>query len=138
MSISPSGEHGRHIVGCARSSGFRVLSYGQWRVRKAFERRQSLDRPVDPHLQSRRRRRKSTRGAEYRESESARDLARCTGVGALGVLSSMGCPPPSPIRCRPTDPVTSRRRRGVSAVCSVMKPSMIVRRFVLVSDLGEL
>ena len=48
----------------------------------------AVRRPPGPPLRSKhgRRRRKSTRSAADRESESARDLARCTGVSALGPL----------------------------------------------------
>ena len=39
MHTSPSGEHGRHMLGRARAFGSDVLSCGPWRVRGLSERR---------------------------------------------------------------------------------------------------
>ena len=93
MYISPSGEraHGRHMLD--PRSDVRdilapmipnVLSYGPWRVRERFERRQSLDRPVEPSGQAVADDGESTREREYRVSEGGREHDRCTGVMVLG------------------------------------------------------
>ena len=63
--------------------GSDVLSYGPWRVRERFERRQSLDRPVEPSGQAVADDGESTREREYRVSDGGRDHDRCTGVMVL-------------------------------------------------------
>ena len=56
---------------------------GPWRVRERFERRQSLDRPVEPSGQAVADDGESTREREYRVSDGGRDHDRCTGVMVL-------------------------------------------------------
>ena len=84
MHTSPSGEHGRHMLGRACAVGSDVLSCGPWRVRERFERRQSLDRPVEPSGQAVADDGESTREREFRVSEGGREHDRCTGVVVLG------------------------------------------------------
>ena len=53
-------------------------------MRERFERRQSLDRPVEPSGQAVADDGESTREREYRVSDGGRDHDRCTGVMVLG------------------------------------------------------
>ena len=59
-------------------------SCGPWRVCGLSERRQSLDRPVEPSGQAVADDGELTREREYRVSEGGRDHDRCTGVMVLG------------------------------------------------------
>ena len=79
MDATCSDEHGRldlassHVVdgGCARLLNVDKALFGQLSLGPPVRRPRDAD---------------STRSAAHRESESARDLARCTGVSALGPL----------------------------------------------------